>query len=684
METYPNVTMEGQLAQPFRGDAHDEGTASAIICIDLEARQIDKAIAAGADPQQRLAQFRHYLACVYYSCAVKQFLLIFMLVFVVDSQSVLAQIPAGRTIDWTQAGVPGGIPTNRIVFTNVSGLDTNGVTNCSIGINAAISACPAKQVVVLPAGRLNLTSAITMGYDTLNFQPGNVTLRGAGTNTVLLNNTGNSAIFVGNQNYGASNNIDITTMTQWATSFTLTSAGAIDFTTGNVLLVQRQDEQNTTNITLIWNNNYVTNTAIISSNSYYYGTGLWQKIGSADVFAQLVTVTSVSGTTVNFTPPIYLGWNNPAGLYAYCHKVWGAAYGVGVENMVITNTAGNATTINFTGASASWVKGVKGIGYGGPFLMLNNTLNCEVRDSDFLQPMSSPPGGDLSAIVETQSSANKIENNTFSGFWEQLFMEGSASGNVISYNFFTNEFFAAGATSYYQEPDIYANHEAFDMMNLFEGNIMSGIQFDDYHGGSGYNTLFRNWIHGMDNAFGIPLTNNVKCIDMCRFSYSNNIVGNVLGSPSVAAVPNSAYLAPTNADANVHYNYMYRLGYPDMGTDFHNDTDVNINYGGEINGVFLFPIGFDGRVMDTLFRTNNYDYVTAGVPDGGAMYKMSNSLVYSTQPAWYPATGFYWPTIDPNRANMTAMNPAQARFQGVSADPSWSGGTTITQARIHR
>jgi hypothetical protein len=576
-------------------------------------------------------------------------------------QNAAAQvIPAGRTIDWTQAGVPGGIPTSRTVFTTVSGLDTNGVNDCSAAIQAAINACPANQVVMLPAGKLLISRTLTIGANTLNFQPGNITLRGAGnTNTMLLNNTSGAAILTGNQNYGQSNNIIISTLQQGASTMAITTTP--DFTVGDVLLLQRQDEP-ATNFALVYNNYGLTNSAIVNGPPLT-GQGLWFRTASGDVLAQLVRCTAVSGTNITFWPPLYLTWNNPPGLYAYCRKVWGASASVGIESLAITNTAVNGNTVDFIGTYGSWIKGCRLLGYGGAFLWLNVALNCEVRDCDFSFNNSNPPPGDIEAVQIFQSSACKVENNTFSGYWEQLLMENSASGNVIAYNYFTNGFFGGVASTHYIEADIYANHEAFDAMNLFEGNIMGQFQADNYHGGSGYNTLFRNWIHGMDCPYGIPLTNNIKCIDLNRYSYYFNIVGNVIGSPAVASVPGSVYVAPTNGTFNTPINAMYRLGFPDMGNNSVTVNDVFILYqGAEGSDVFGYPIGYDNNVTATLLREDNYDYVTGGVPDGTAT--LPPSLVYGTSPpAWWPsANAPPWPPIGPDLSPMTSVIPAEIRY----------------------
>ncbi len=427
---------------------------------------------------------------------------------------------------------------------------------------------------MLPAGRLVISNALLISANSIN-RGGYMTLKGAGkTNTTILSKPG--SILTGNQNYGQSNSIVISTLYQGTTNMLLRAAP--DFGVNDVVILLRQDEM-ATNFDLIFDNSGLTNSNIILTNTVLVGFGNWYRIGSGDVFAQLVRCTAVSGTNITFWPPLYWSWTNTPDLYAYCKYVIGASAFVGIEDLTITNTTERATVIAFIGTYGSWVKNCKLIGFGTPSIMVNDALNCEIRECDFVQPMVNPPGGDVIGLEFNHESGSKSENNAFSGFWLQMLLESSASGNVIAYNWFTNDYFAAGALTAYQEPDIYLNHEAHDMMNLIEGNVMGNIQADNYHGGSSHNTFFRNWFHGMGGAFGIALTNNIRCIDLCRYSYYYNIVGNVVGSLE-SARPEAVHDAPTNGTFNTSIPAMYRFGFPDLGNNCVACGDVFINWQG--------------------------------------------------------------------------------------------------------
>src|SRR5262249_32711418 len=62
-------------------------------------------------------------------------------------------IPAGRGINWSRTGVPGGIPERTAIGARVDPLIYgNGTTDATEAIQSAIHSCPENQVVYLPAG----------------------------------------------------------------------------------------------------------------------------------------------------------------------------------------------------------------------------------------------------------------------------------------------------------------------------------------------------------------------------------------------------------------------------------------------------------------------------------------------------------------------------------------------------
>src|SRR5437667_3242631 len=87
-------------------------------------------------------------------------------------------IDPSRAIDWSAAGVPGGIPTNRTQCGT-----TIQQTNDASVIQNALDACGANQYVLLGAGTFNFTAGITASVN-------NTTLRGSGPDQTILKFTG--------------------------------------------------------------------------------------------------------------------------------------------------------------------------------------------------------------------------------------------------------------------------------------------------------------------------------------------------------------------------------------------------------------------------------------------------------------------------------------------------------------
>jgi hypothetical protein len=72
-------------------------------------------------------------------------------------------IPSSRTVDWTHAGIPGGIPdANWPVYKTLS---PSGGSDDSVAIQNAINAAPAGSVIVLNAGtyKLHRSSTVCQG-----------------------------------------------------------------------------------------------------------------------------------------------------------------------------------------------------------------------------------------------------------------------------------------------------------------------------------------------------------------------------------------------------------------------------------------------------------------------------------------------------------------------------------------
>jgi len=146
-------------------------------------------------------------------------------------------------IDWSQAGVLGGIP-NRASGT-CAPLDPSAT---AVDINNAIAAC-SDGVVYLNAGTYDLSSGITFAGR------GNVTLRGAGPDQTIVKFTGadpcgglsaNVCIFAPSNVYPG--NIPPTNISDWVGGYAqgttqITLGSTAGLTAGTVLVLDQLDDQ---------------------------------------------------------------------------------------------------------------------------------------------------------------------------------------------------------------------------------------------------------------------------------------------------------------------------------------------------------------------------------------------------------------------------------------------------------
>ena len=195
-------------------------------------------------------------------------------------------IGSSRRIDWSQAGVSGGIPSRTTVCSTLSpGVSADQIT-------AAISNCPSGQVVKLNPGTYNLSGGIV--FDNKS----NVTLRGAGPDqTFLIFNGGNGCMGlwadVCIKNGGKSSD-NPGTVANWtsgyakgSTSITLSTTSGLSV--GDMLVLDQLDDPSDTGD--VW---------VCQSLACATEGGAAGRPGRAQM--QFVKVTGVNGSTVSFTP----------------------------------------------------------------------------------------------------------------------------------------------------------------------------------------------------------------------------------------------------------------------------------------------------------------------------------------------------------------------------------------------
>jgi hypothetical protein len=433
------------------------------------------------------------------------------LLALVTSQSNAELIPAARLVDWTAGvavGVPGGIPTNRTRQIDVTAspynADKTGGADATNAIQAAVNAAVANDVVYLPAGRYRVGGVITV-----NGAKDNVTIRGAGDSTII-DARGNSYLFaIGPGSdyawasdayaYPNSNNNVTAGLTKGSTVLTLPSTSA--FGAGQMIQIALQNQTDPTSLKA---------GAIPTASVAGFGT----------LRRQMTRIVSKTATTVTIFPPVH--FTPDSGLEARVNIIQDQLEGFGLENLYIDCSQGNNSMPVSLGQSyRSWIKGVtvyKPSNYG---IMLNDSLNCEVRKCKVFERKADGSNGAGYLLGHVGNSL--IEDNISYKIGPAIEVNFSSTGNVIAYNFFYNE--GGGVVN--------VNHGPHNSFNLYEGNITPNIQSDGYFGSSSNDVFFRNWLTGKHESGAYIFT-----VSLNRFSRQYSLVGNIIGSPGWPYGPN--------------------------------------------------------------------------------------------------------------------------------------------------
>jgi len=497
-------------------------------------------------------------------------------------------------------------------------------------IQAALNACPSNLVVALPAGTNTISGTITI--------PSYVTLRGAGQGQTVLNLTGSASAAI---QFGPSGDPNLnahTTISSGANagSTNVVVGSASGFTVGQYMMVSEL------------NDDFVTSTG--SSGA----CGWCDCVDGTRVLGQTVEITSINGNTIGFNPPLYITYKSALTPWAYPLGM-GCKYG-GVESLSLrANNSGYTANVLMNATAYCWLKNVEGDFADGDHVRIYYSYRCEVRDSYFHDGFKHGPGGtDDDLVMAKRTSACLVENNIFWRLHASVMLEWGAAGNVIAYNFSTNNYHENWLAWCIND---FVMHGAHPMFNLFEGNI--GIMFrpDSTWGSSSHATLLRNMFAGADyyapplDARGAIQWANGQwesagnyAITLDYLTRSNNLVGNIAGSTWL--VNNGAvYLrvAPSNNAAAC-----FRFG-------FNSDTDVPV----------------DTAAYDSSIFTGNYDLVTRSQHwDANGVQTIPNSYYLSGKPSWFG--NLPWPPFDPaNPAAASVTNiPAGYRFVFQVGPPS--------------
>jgi hypothetical protein len=557
-------------------------------------------------------------------------------------------IPSCRTIDWSQSGIPGEIPSRTTVCASIpAGASQTTIQN-------ALNACPANQVVQLATGTYSI-STLTI--------PSNVTLRGAGPQKTILNSTGPGRgvlVFGAGRTPQISSSVSIAGGAKTG-SRSLTLASTQGISPGMYLMVTQLNDPE-----------YVSITTNNGTCSWCDGGIGWN---GSRVQGQIVEVTSVSGTSVGVSPGLYMDYK----LTPLATPFSAGGKYIGVEDLqVYMNNKGYTTNFLLEGTAYSWIKNVESNYTDGDHAQILWGYRNEIRDSYFHDSYFHTPGStDADVFVANKTSGTLIENNTLRRLHASIMLNWGAAGNVIAYNYMDNNFDSSGYNTLFTGISL---HGAHPMFNLIEGNISPKLEADYYWGSSSHTTVFRNWFKGAakiippltgraveDTANSYWASQALAGIDLSQTTRYYNLLGNIIGSDwqktlgkwtqQVVYPQQRSYYTSNNP-----YGYSFGFGsLSDQGTDSGN---TSLPY-------------------STSIIHGDYDYVknTFRWDPTITNQTLPSSLYLSSKPAWFGTLS--WPAFGPNITNAVGDIPAKYCFDNQKMPNCFvSSGTSIQPAIV--
>ncbi len=536
---------------------------------------------------------------------------------VVGSKASAAEqiIPSDRRIDWSYAGIPGGIPDRTIICATIdSAVYGNGTTDATNAIQNAIANCPDGRVVYVPAGIYWVSSTIHL-YD-------NDTLRGAGTGRTILKHAGGysrSMVDMRGSVYYQVTSLHKTHPVLQAVkdSRTITLANASGIQPGDILLINQL------------NDNTLVDPIGVEGKCTYCGYENGDR-----TLGQFVAVTAVQGNQVTLNLPLHWTYNTSLNPWAYQVDAEALIHNAGLEDLTLTqDTPDVEFMIEMDGAQYSWIKNVeiKNIQRRGMWII--DSLQNEIREC-YVHVGIDGYGRDrgYGIFLDLHSSNNLVENNVLSTIdGGGVMAGGGASGNVIAYNYlhdilFDDPWWLIGSPS--------LNHAPHPKMNLWEGNIAYKAEADIIHGSSSHNTIFRSRSQGWMSD---TVTTRNNAIEIAAKNTYMNVVGSVLGTPGKS---NRYEVLPSQPYDDWQDKVIWALGVG-SGVD-------------------------DPNVAATLLRHGNYDFVTNSVVWNPAIadHHLPDSLYLSKMPEWW-CQETPWPPIGPDVAGYFNDIPAKRRFEGL-------------------
>jgi hypothetical protein len=572
------------------------------------------------------------------------------------------QVPSSRTVDWTRAGIPGGIPSaNWPICQTIS---PSGGADDSVTIQNAIASCAAGSVVKLKAGTFTLhrSSRVCPGLSDDGtrgvFRAGlclnkGVVLRGSGPDQTVLNYGDGASIVSLGLTFLSSSQVVATTVTSGATkgSTQLKLSSTSGLSVGSFIVVSQ------TNPTDPADGN-----PLVSVNGYggacnYCGHDL-----PNSVMTQIEKITAVNGTTITVEIPLYFDYTNGPFIYPLT-----MVQNAGLEDLRLQPTASSGSggyykNIDLESCAYCWVHNVetdKAVDLAN--IYLSDVYSTEISNNYLNDGYNHNSGLSYGIYLVYRASNNLVQNNIIRKARHSTPTEGGSSGNVFAYNYAIDPYMGEYPNSLPETQ----SHGAHSFMNLYEGNVYPNIEFDFTHGSASHHTIWRNYVNltSTNPNTGSLMTGAIFAFADAYYSNYLNVLGNVFGQyPSGC----TATKYEINADDPQNPS-IYKLGYYDDG------------------GTTCPNKALCSKVGKTILRGGNWDCTTGSVvwnnnvPPGSLTstylppQTLPNSLYLSGKPSWFIPTSAVWPPVDPAASTKVNKIPAQLCYEsGVAVGKAFT------------
>lgn len=475
-------------------------------------------------------------------------------------------INSTRAVDWTNVGIPGGLPD---ASWTQCGSTISAYTGSGATIQSQLATCSANQYVLLGPGTFTLSSGILFPVNTT----GHLVLRGSGSNSTILIFSGGASGCNGQSGFICAQSSDGTfrgsggtpNVANWtsgyaqgATQIILSSVSGI--IAGKTELILNQCDTG-------WTGSTCTTGSSVDNNGYFECATPWASAGlGCNSANESADGQSWRGSTLAYAwqqEEVLVTAINASGCGATCvtishplhHPNWSSGQSpiaiiiqplpqVGVENLSIDGTSAQSVGdgVYFFNTFQSWVSGVRVVNAMAHAVSAGTGVNDLFQNNYVFGNPSSY--GDNTGFSENSGGNNLVQNNICQQVHICWLNDGPSEGDVFAYNFSVNQY--NGTNSNDNMIAATVAHSAGDNFQLFEGNAINSMLDDNDHGTHLNQTRLRNFIWGWEScANGQCQTNTAKAgqasamISVFGARYGAD-VGNVLGTNGWSSVYQSA------------------------------------------------------------------------------------------------------------------------------------------------